>query len=372
MLFAFSTLFAQPANDDMIDATLITIGSTVSGATNVNATLDYFGASTPQLPDVQCGSENTHNSVWYKFVGTGEPVNITSCSPNTNFDVDLGILTAFEFFGTLFPTCVTGASSSAPPAEADCAFGGSSNALASLNSVDTEIGLTYYIRVASHTEGSTGSFDLEIQSLVPAPITLVGLWASTWDKGNSISWETSSEENVLWHVIERSSTGFGDWTEVGKLVAQNSARNGAYYELVDNEPFNFTYYRLRTVDHDGSEQVSKVVTVKRDRPEFDIKKIYPNPIMEGDITIQIDSDRNEEINVRIVDVSGKSIQQFNYQVRDGLNQIQIDVTDWRSGVYFAQFQSIFFSRNQFLVEVPEFDFPTIVFDHPPHLHHKSP
>ncbi len=61
--------------------------------------------------------------------------------------------------------------------------------------------------------------------------------------------------------------------------------------------------------------------------------------MDGDITIQIESDRNEDINVRIVEVTGKNIQQFEYSIRDGLNEMKIDMTDWRSGVYFAQFQS---------------------------------
>ena len=157
----------------------------------------------------------------------------------------------------------------------DCAFGGSSNALASIDGVETVNGTIYYLRVASHFEGQTGSFDLEIYDLTAAPISLVGFWADAHEKGNTVNWETSSEENVLWHVIERSPNGFGDWQEVGKLVSETAARHGAFYELVDNEPFNNTYYRLRTVDNDGSEQLSEVVSVKRERPEFDITKVYP-------------------------------------------------------------------------------------------------
>ena len=174
----------------------------------------------------------------------------------------------------------------------------------------------YYLRVASHFEGQTGSFDLEIYDLTAAPISLVGFWADAHEKGNTVNWETSSEENVLWHVIERSPNGFGDWQEVGKLVSETAARHGAFYELVDNEPFNNTYYRLRTVDYDGSEQLSEVVSVKRERPEFDITKVYPNPIMEGDITIQIDSDKNEEINIRVVDLNGKTCLLYTSDAAD--------------------------------------------------------
>jgi len=40
-----------------------------------------------------------------------------------------------------------------------------------------------------------------------------------------------------------------------------------------------------------------------------------------------------------MDLSGKEVDRFEYLVRDGLNEMQIDVTDWRSGVFFVQFES---------------------------------
>jgi len=266
---------------------------------------------------------------------------LLDCGTGTNFDTDLGMLRQMaEFdFGCFYPSQGIVGNQTSSSGDASCDFGGVVGGLSSIDAVSTIAGVSYFIRVSSHFSGQTGNFDLELIDLAPAPVTLVGFWASTWEKGNTISWETSSEENVLWHVIERSSTGYGDWQEVGKLVSESAARNGAFYELVDDEPFNNTYYRLRTVDYDGSEQFSDVVSVKRERPEFDITKVYPNPIMDGDVTIQIDSDRNEDINIRVVDVTGKNVEAFEYAIRDGLNQIRINVSDWRSGVYFVQFQS---------------------------------
>ncbi len=336
-----SNLFAQPANDDLTDALSININGLEAIGNNNGATEDTYGSWTPPVSDISLGGENLHNSVWYKFTGNGNPVSISTCSPTATFDTDLAVMeldqTYLTFFGIAVPGNGVGAFSG--PNTPACNYNGGSGNLALIDNFETTVGVEYYIRVSSHFLNDTGDFGVIVEDLAVAPIVLKGFWADTWEKGNTINWETSSEENVLWHVIERSANGFGDWQEVGKLVSESAARNGAFYELVDNQPFNTTYYRLRTVDYDTSEQLSEVISVKRDRPEFEITKVYPNPIMEGEVTIQIDSDRNEDINIRIVDVSGQTIQKFEYPIRDGLNEMKIDVTDFRSGVYFVQFQS---------------------------------
>ncbi len=330
LCFAFAgVIYAQPS-DDRCTPFLVTIG---------DVRIDSNDGATTDSGDPACGTENLFHSVWYTFVGNGNPINISTCGNNTNFDTDIGVFShMIDFGGCWFGQGMPGGcSSTGTPVE--CAFGGSNNALANAVNLSTTNGTVYYIRVSSHTSGQTGTFDFEIIDQTVAPVELVNFWAEPFEKGNTVMWETASEENVLWHVVEKSTNGIDSWKEAGKLVSTSAADRGAFYEVIDTDPYNNTYYRLRVVDYDGSEQLSDVISVKRPRPEFDISKIYPNPIMDGEVTIQIDSDRNEDIKVRIMDVSGRNVDRFEYLVRDGLNEMKVDVSDWRSGVYFIQFES---------------------------------
>ncbi|NNK59151.1 MAG: T9SS type A sorting domain-containing protein, partial [Flavobacteriaceae bacterium] len=65
-------------------ATPIGCNSTVFGNT--------VGASTADLDF--CGTSLTSaGGVWYEFIGTGDDVAVTTCSPNTNYDTKLGVFT---------------------------------------------------------------------------------------------------------------------------------------------------------------------------------------------------------------------------------------------------------------------------------------
>lgn len=329
-----TTVIAPPPNDDCVNAITITPGTIVNGTT--------IDATTDAGPGLGCSGTGYAESVWYRFIGTGNPMYVSTCNSNTNFDTEISVLTKPAGAPESFPicsfyTCVAGNDNGANAACFDPGTGAFIYSV--IDEFETVLGKEYLIRISTGSLTGTGNFEMEFDEVSLAPISLQNFWGEAQDQGNAIAWETASESNVLWHIIESSPDGVSNWGEVGRLVSETSAERGAFYELIDRDPYNSTYYRLRTQDYDNSEQFSEVIKIKRDKPEFAITNVFPNPVMEGNVTFQIDSDRNEDIRVRIMDLSGKTVDRFEHQVRDGLNDMQIDVTNWRSGVYFVQFES---------------------------------
>jgi hypothetical protein len=90
--------------------------------------------------------------------------------------------------------------------------------------------------------------------------------------GNFLTWTTANEVNNTGFQIERLMNN-GQWTILGFVKSKGKA---ATYDFIDNQPFTTSYYRLRQVDNDGKETVSKVIAINRKAANG--LKVYPNPV----------------------------------------------------------------------------------------------
>lgn len=146
VMLAFSTSQAQaPANDACSTATLITCGATVSGST-LNANID--AAPT-------CGLDVPRFGVWYRIVGQGGMITLSTCSASTNFDTQIGVYSgACEGL-----TCVAGNNNAA-----SCA----ANSRASSVTFSSTPGVSYYVWVTG-VVNSRGNFSLSVTCTTPVP-----------------------------------------------------------------------------------------------------------------------------------------------------------------------------------------------------------
>lgn len=62
-------------------------------------------------------------------------------------------------------------------------------------------------------------------------------------------------------------------------------------------------------------------------------RLYPIPVSSGSLNYVLESDIEENINVRISSISGKEITQSVLELNQGLNQGEIELGDLESGVY---------------------------------------
>jgi hypothetical protein len=92
------------------------------------------------------------------------------------------------------------------------------------------------------------------------PMTLIDFTAKRQDNYTKINWKTASEYNMSHFIVERSDDG-ASFYSIGQVSARNRGIIENYQQL-DHVPINkIAYYRLRCVNKDGKEILSRIVTV---------------------------------------------------------------------------------------------------------------
>jgi Secretion system C-terminal sorting domain len=119
--------------------------------------------------------------------------------------------------------------------------------------------------------GSAGTVILSVSSVLP--VEILDFTGKNTEGGNLLTWQTASEVNNKGFQIERLNTS-GNWDNIGFKTANNKAST---YQFVDNQPFETSYYRLRQFDNDGTETVSKVISIATKGNGKGLK-VYPNPV----------------------------------------------------------------------------------------------
>lgn len=114
----------------------------------------------------------------------------------------------------------------------------------------------------------------------PLPITLLNFTGRPINEEVLLRWSTGSESDNSHFEIVRSSDGY-DWQKIGQVTGAGDSQILIDYELVDKNPLNgLNYYRLVSVDFDGTEDYSDVVAIEFASAEVELL-IYPNPVSFG-------------------------------------------------------------------------------------------
>ncbi len=166
------------------------------------------------------------------------------------------------------------------------------------------------------------------------PISLISLTAKAMDRVNVIEWETAEEVNSEWQIIEKSENGLSRWEEVGRLKSLNTSEN-QLYNLIDEEPFKRTYYRLKSIDFDGTTEYSNVITVRRTDDVATPISFRPNPV-DNQGFIDIDLDRDTMLDIEVFNIVGERVSYMKADLAKGVNNIPIDFNKFESGIYFVR------------------------------------
>jgi hypothetical protein len=180
---------------------------------------------------------------------------------------------------------------------------------------------------------------------IALPIELKSISATSEGKQNLISWTTVSEVNNDVQMVERSSNGNSGWEMVGKVSGTNQNKETSY-EIVDVKPLGMSYYRVHSIDFDGKEQFSKIVSVKRDRDlRGNVNSISPNPTSNYvDIALQPEFD--SQITYNIMDATGKTVKTLVFSaVENTLNTHTLDISELNIGLYLVSIQGGGINQN---------------------------
>ncbi len=172
-----------------------------------------------------------------------------------------------------------------------------------------------------------------------------------------ISWTTQSEIDHLGFILQRAIKADEDanWQTVASyktnshLKASGDSRNAKTYELRDKTVENETvyYYRLKSVNIDGSVEYSYAISVETSVAapvEFALHHAFPNPF-NPETTLTFDLARACNVSLIVSDITGKQIRALLYNyMSEGNHTVKWDGLDHQgnravSGVYFITLET---------------------------------
>jgi hypothetical protein len=170
------------------------------------------------------------------------------------------------------------------------------------------------------------------------PVTLVSFTGSLIDDYVQLNWETASEFNNDFFQVEKSQDG-RNFFPIGVVPGAGTTTVPQFYDLVDPSPYiGDNYYRLKQVDFDGSFEYSRtiVVNVGGAISKNGFIGVYPNPT-EGWVRASISSMTDQNIYIKIMDVTGREMTTKNVNLAKGINNIDLDLGFYPAGSYILSF-----------------------------------
>ncbi len=169
------------------------------------------------------------------------------------------------------------------------------------------------------------------------PVTWAGFDVKTLEAGNELIWKTASEQNTDYFEVEYSYDA-KQWS-VGSdqlSAAGNSADLRTYqFTHPDFEPF--VYYRIKQVDLDGAFDYSTIKLAKRAKGKDFQVSVYPTQIPDnGRITIEAKNIDKSQLNLSIVDVTGKFVYSNSFTPSANSLREELELIRLQSGVYFIE------------------------------------
>jgi len=161
------------------------------------------------------------------------------------------------------------------------------------------------------------------------PVQLVSFEGEKIDKSVLLTWQTASELNSNYFIVERSNDGV-NFENIAVINAAGNSNTLLTYSFTDNSPaIGNNYYRLKQVDVDAQYQYFKTVVVNLSDGSHSVISIYPNP---SDINTTIELYESNFQTLYIKDATGKTIEEI---VSNNLSSLKISTSHLAAGIYYV-------------------------------------
>ncbi|AEA44673.1 PKD domain-containing protein [Fluviicola taffensis] len=167
------------------------------------------------------------------------------------------------------------------------------------------------------------------------PIGLVSFDADAVNNNSvNLNWETSSEQNNDYFVIERSVSGADGWEEIAIVDGAGNSESVKDYSAVDQMPLNgVSYYRLKQIDFDGQQRVHEMESVYIDVAGVSDLVIFPNPATD---LVTLKGDIVSLSTFQLLNAMGQDIRVNVTSFKQGDGTLVLDISSLRSGVYIVK------------------------------------
>jgi hypothetical protein len=181
---------------------------------------------------------------------------------------------------------------------------------------DLQITADNKIVAASHGKGAWIS---NLANATTLPNNILEFSGFNKDAYNELNWDATNESMVDHYELERSIDG-GTYAKVGNIKSKNTQLSSYTYDdpISSNYTKNTFFYRIKTVNKDGSYIYSNVVIIKIDRPGNKLV-IFGNPVTSGS-SIQLTLNDPQRVVFKLYDIRGRLVSTNNLNASPGANR----------------------------------------------------
>ncbi len=346
-----------PPNDLCANAIPVTCGSTTTGTT-LGAAADVLGTCITSL--------GTAPAVWYTLVGTGGNTTVSLCG--SSYDTKLGILSG-SCGGFV---CVTGNDDAC--------------SLQSQVTFNATAGTTYYIVVTGFSTAA-GNFTMNVSCAAPPPPTdnnncanatpiacggtATGTTATATLDGPSASCTGGSVAADRWYTIvgtgfSMTATTCGGTSYDSKLDIYTGACGALTSVACNDDACGLqstvtwasvlgTTYRIRVHGFSGATgsytlgvtcatslaqetELPQINDIHQFYGELNIGDFFPNPVVNGNASIRIETPVAGVAKLNVVDNLGRAIRTVEQELYAGSNMVELNLDNLATGAYFVSVQ----------------------------------
>lgn len=187
------------------------------------------------------------------------------------------------------------------------------------------------------TIGGWSEFDVAaITSLLP--IELLDINAHGEGDHILVNWNVASEVDLSHYELERSENGvnFTKITDMDALGGQNQLQS-YYFPDYDVRYFQNYYYRVKSVDFNGSFDYSPIVVASLSTGDIqfseDFVNLFPNP-SAGNFALSIVASEQLSLEMEIHNTMGQLVSASQFVAQPGNTVVQVEAAEWAPGVYY--------------------------------------
>ena len=173
------------------------------------------------------------------------------------------------------------------------------------------------------------------------PVTFTSLQAYLQGKNIEVKWKVDNEANIKQYDVEKSIDGSQFSLLESKVPSGNNGHSAIYVTADANPVEGYNYYRIKSIDNNGNVSYSNIVKAQVGTSKGNIN-IYPNPIVDGIIHLQLNNQAQGKYAVRllnrigqvilakeIIHAGGNSTQQIkcNVNLAHGLYELEVTRPD---------------------------------------------
>jgi hypothetical protein len=192
-------------------------------------------------------------------------------------------------------------------------------------------GTRIYVGVDGRS-GANCSFVAVPGNAIPIPVKMKSFTGWKQINSNQLKWITSTELNNAYFEVERSTDGT-NFVTIGRVEGSGNSDQEISYGFDDTKFPALAYYRLKQVDLDGQYKYSEVIMLRRETSKSGLSITYSNPVSNS-TRMLISTHRAGMVNLRIIDVSGKTLQTHMVECSPGNTTVMKDLSQIPAGTYY--------------------------------------